>query len=310
MCNSKNHSRRCTCGFGGDGHRGRRGPSYGSSSTVYLHAPPQPIRSWRLESLGRPLTYPIECWSCFEPVFYHTNGNGDCVLLDGPLGWPWHVHGCWEQHRDQQYMAVSRVDSALLGSDFDGQAYTTSGEYVSVPKSGAKEVSVHGYVSSNDARESIRKETDHSYFHNSPDFPWIRIVVRDAHGILFPFIVPSSIASKVRLYSIVRVSGRWACIHAANHLIAERVIIMDYPGDDRRVLRVVALEKSRVSCNYCGKTVAKDKWGIDSARRVECADCASLRGNVSPNKFLRRIRRIVSRCRTISSTRSAGRTGR
>src|SRR5437588_7550716 len=107
MCNSKNHRYGCTCGFGGYGHLGRRGPSCASSSTVCFNTPPQSSRSGRFESLGRPLTYRIECWWCHEPVFFHTNGNGDCVLLDAPLGWPWYVHDCWDQHREQQHFHVS-----------------------------------------------------------------------------------------------------------------------------------------------------------------------------------------------------------
>lgn len=53
-----------------------------------------------IAALDRPLTYWTVCWWCGAEVFFHTNGNGDCVLLDPPLGSPWPVHACWQQHRD------------------------------------------------------------------------------------------------------------------------------------------------------------------------------------------------------------------
>lgn len=43
-------------------------------------------------------TYLTTCRWCGETVFYHTNGNGDSVLFDPPLGWPWEVHPCWTDY--------------------------------------------------------------------------------------------------------------------------------------------------------------------------------------------------------------------
>jgi hypothetical protein len=42
-----------------------------------------------------PLTYPTRCKTCQQPVFCHTNGHGDLVLLDPPLGPPWPIHSCY-----------------------------------------------------------------------------------------------------------------------------------------------------------------------------------------------------------------------
>ncbi|MEA5419361.1 hypothetical protein VB712_08985 [Spirulina sp. CCNP1310] len=47
-------------------------------------------------------TYSTTCWWCGETVFYHTNGNGDSVLFDPPLGWPWQVHPCWSEYSKGQ----------------------------------------------------------------------------------------------------------------------------------------------------------------------------------------------------------------
>jgi hypothetical protein len=86
------HSGRHVCGSGAD--YGYRSSGYATATAVQsgTAAPPSPPRSWRLEALDHPFTRRIKCWWCGESVFFHTNGNADCVLLDG-LGWPWPVHG-------------------------------------------------------------------------------------------------------------------------------------------------------------------------------------------------------------------------
>jgi hypothetical protein len=50
-----------------------------------------------MQSLGYPATWPTSCFisgGCGAPVFAHTNGFGDFVLLD-ELGPPWPVHDCY-----------------------------------------------------------------------------------------------------------------------------------------------------------------------------------------------------------------------
>lgn len=54
---------------------------------------------WNDFSLNEAYTYPTACWWCGqEPVFAHSNGNGDFVLLDPPLGLPWIVHHCYKHN--------------------------------------------------------------------------------------------------------------------------------------------------------------------------------------------------------------------
>jgi hypothetical protein len=36
-----------------------------------------------------------------EPVYYHTQGYGDCVLFDS-LGCPWQVHQCWADYWEEE----------------------------------------------------------------------------------------------------------------------------------------------------------------------------------------------------------------
>jgi hypothetical protein len=58
------------------------------------------------------LTYQTICWWCGARVYYHTNGNGDCVLFDR-LGHPWQVHGCWERYREERGRAVAAAGRLL-----------------------------------------------------------------------------------------------------------------------------------------------------------------------------------------------------
>jgi len=107
MCNSKNHSPSCTCGFGGYGHLGRRGRSYGSANAMHIYTPPS-IQTKSPKELfverypefttkGRVAACFVNpnatCPVCGEQVFYYQNENGSRVLFD-ELGPPWPKHPC------------------------------------------------------------------------------------------------------------------------------------------------------------------------------------------------------------------------
>ena len=83
MCNAFNHPPECRCGWGGEGHLGRRGPGTGFS---------QPIRrTWETaESYMRPNG---RCPKCGQAVFISRSPDGRQILLD-ELGPPWPVHVC------------------------------------------------------------------------------------------------------------------------------------------------------------------------------------------------------------------------
>lgn len=64
-------------------------------------------------ALPWPVSYHTSCWWCREPVFYHTNGYGDCVLFD-QLGPPWPVHHCWEDHKAERARAVAQIRRGVV----------------------------------------------------------------------------------------------------------------------------------------------------------------------------------------------------
>jgi hypothetical protein len=82
VCNAFNHAWDCRCGWGGDGHLGRRGPG-GAYHGIR--------RVW-----DTPESYLFpngNCPRCGEEVFVCRYGDGRAVLLD-ELGPPWPRHAC------------------------------------------------------------------------------------------------------------------------------------------------------------------------------------------------------------------------
>jgi hypothetical protein len=83
MCNARNHSVNCSCGFGGPGHLGR----------------------WSANVLASPLSFKTrnnyveyvhpnaECPVCGASVFFYQSPNGGRVYFD-ELGPPWPKHPC------------------------------------------------------------------------------------------------------------------------------------------------------------------------------------------------------------------------
>lgn len=86
MCNAWNHSPSCTCGWGGDGHLGRRTlfSSLIQSNVVF--------KTYRDLWLG--FTNPnAKCPVCGASVYFYASPNGGRVFFD-ELGPPWPKHPC------------------------------------------------------------------------------------------------------------------------------------------------------------------------------------------------------------------------
>ncbi|WP_319581549.1 hypothetical protein [uncultured Pseudodesulfovibrio sp.] len=89
MCNAWNHPPGCRCGWGGDGHLGRRGPDdYGYGDNYFKAIPP--IYTKYYESFVNPNA---KCPVCGAPVFYYQSPHGGRVFFD-ELGPPWPKHPC------------------------------------------------------------------------------------------------------------------------------------------------------------------------------------------------------------------------
>jgi len=74
-------------------------------ATSLLHVTPRDPYNWvRYKSI----TFYSECWWCGEPVYFHRNENGGCVLFDS-LGPPWPIHACWEQYKHHLSVAIQGI---------------------------------------------------------------------------------------------------------------------------------------------------------------------------------------------------------
>ena len=90
MCNSWNHPPGCTCGWGGDGHRGRGGPVQIS----YAAASPNVFVSNVGASILLPRGYMspnARCPVCDAPVYFFQSESGGRVFFDD-VGSPWPKH--------------------------------------------------------------------------------------------------------------------------------------------------------------------------------------------------------------------------
>lgn len=85
MCNASNHPPDCTCGWGGDGHLGRR-----RAATVY--ATPTYTNYFVVE-YNSYVDPNATCPACGKPVFFYQSPSGGRVFFD-ELGPPWPKHPC------------------------------------------------------------------------------------------------------------------------------------------------------------------------------------------------------------------------
>jgi len=92
MCNSANHSPRCTCGFGGQGHLGRRTEGAG----VYKNK--SQITSLPHHSYDTFVNPNAHCPVCGIPVFFYQSESGSRVFFD-ELGPPWSKHTCTDNQQ-------------------------------------------------------------------------------------------------------------------------------------------------------------------------------------------------------------------
>jgi hypothetical protein len=87
MCNAKGHFDGCTCGFGGEGHLGKRQKTIAAIYTEFI------IDSNFYKSYTNPNA---KCPVCGAPVFFYQSEEGGRVYFD-ELGPPWPKHPCIDE---------------------------------------------------------------------------------------------------------------------------------------------------------------------------------------------------------------------
>ena len=109
MCNAWNHPQNCTCGFGGEGHTGRRvSHSLHSSNKSYGVPPIKPA----LESYVIPNA---ECPVCGDLVFFYQSPDGGRVFFD-ELGPPWPKHPCTDHISIPAMPDIGRIRKSRVGA--------------------------------------------------------------------------------------------------------------------------------------------------------------------------------------------------
>jgi hypothetical protein len=246
-----------------------------------------------LERLRSPLTYWTRCWidGCGAGVWYHTNGNGDCVLLDSLVARPWKVHDCWQRHREQRNRTLRAIEEALKDVAFNGSTYSLSCEDVR-PDPREQRISACGPILPRSYTEASRHDVSCLERSAVVDRWTVVAMFDEASRLRCRFLVPQKIAERLSPYMVIHVTGRWMLCRDEPLLIAERVSVRMYPSNEVETIRIVRLSKPR--CAYCGATIRKsDRWGITSSRHIECLTCATLRGEENSSDFLRHVRKIA-----------------
>ena len=269
MCNAHSHPLGCTCGFGGEGHLGRRGPgTHWSTSDAS-----QQTRSWALQDTGARLVHPTSCWWCEEDVYFFRDENGGCALFDS-LGPPWPIHACWEDHRSS---ISSEIERSLESVEFDGNFYQPQGIKVTKPRKGADELALTGFVANNHALYQPPRVFRIRSHRRADSLPLVIIEV-DAEGFLYPFVISLAAAKEIADYSFVEIKGKWRKKGRRWYLLTTSLRRIEPTHPKRKYRTQFALTGT---CTYCGCELAIETlWGFDNQGAEE--DCHLWR-NARPN---------------------------
>ncbi len=252
-------------------------------------------RSWRLESLGHQLTRRTPCWWCGAPVFFHTNGFGDCVLFD-ELGWPWAVHPCWENHREQsdRRRRLNDFENDLQKAGYDGQTMSPDSlDWILSPEDENRRfILVDGYIDSVGFLSGGLGDADNFSIDGEPN-EWMDVSIIDHRNRMYFFMIPISKTEGLSESSVVRAVGRWTLRNSRWLLLTTRVAWCEYPNPEVRILRVTKLGR-KLRCRFCRRPLApEDSWGFNRSLTVECAACSSFRDGRDPRVFEAFCRRLV-----------------
>ena len=114
-CNAWNHSLNCTCGWGGDGHLGRR--------TQFTNLVNSKITFRTYGDLLYGFTNPnAKCPVCGSPVYFYASPYGGRVFFD-ELGPPWPKHPCTDHGRPVLLLPSKTSLPALSLEDFKNKEW-------------------------------------------------------------------------------------------------------------------------------------------------------------------------------------------
>lgn len=109
MCNGNNHTYGCRCGWGGDGHSGKR--TNGNNNSVFFFKKTMYISY---------LNPNAKCPVCKTSVFYYQSPNGGRVFFD-EIGPPWPKHPCTDNPKYYSHIPERNSKISKLKSSTDWQ---------------------------------------------------------------------------------------------------------------------------------------------------------------------------------------------
>lgn len=114
MCNAFRHPPGCPCGWGGEGHLGRRDGSFNSYSNYYPSTPEYLWRGYQRNATYSSYVNPnARCPVCRAAVFFYQSPYGGRVFFD-ELGPPWPKHPCTDNSGAYKYLKYqTRASEAL-----------------------------------------------------------------------------------------------------------------------------------------------------------------------------------------------------
>lgn len=97
MCNAWNHPSDCTCGWGGDGHLGKR-----TDGNIFSNG----LRCFDTRRFDSYVNPNAKCPVCGAPVYFYKSEHGGRVFFDD-LGPPWPKHPCTDNSKYSYPIPVS-----------------------------------------------------------------------------------------------------------------------------------------------------------------------------------------------------------
>ena len=187
------------------------------------------------------MTSATECWWCGESVFFHTNGNGDCVLFDSK-GWPWPIHPCWQNHRDetQRRGGLRQLETQLEHRGYDGTTFSfpydtpIPDEDDDIDLVEYKRVMTNQYVRSRFEDDSSKRFVRVAGFLSQKTGTglelsldgsceeWCEIEITTTDSTRY-FFVPRQVSDSLSKFALIRIAGRWCKIRGDYFLIGTRI---------------------------------------------------------------------------------------
>ena len=189
MCNAWNHSVDCACGWGGEGHLGRR--SFGNQPLL--------IAAPKFKTYGEYLvscTIPnAKCPVCGSPVFFYRSPNNGRVFFDD-LGPPWPKHPCTSGKYERATLSIHVTDdkenmAAKYFESREWKPFLLEGLFEVDKKNGITEIIGRIFDQRRKFYTRITGLTDDFPFFINESKPDIRLLTfkDDSDGHVFEFIV-------------------------------------------------------------------------------------------------------------------------